>query len=58
MLEIIVVAGIVAIVAVMAGRSFYRTMMGKNGGCGWAGNCLSCTCKDLPETDQGQDTDK
>ncbi len=58
MLEIITVVGIVFIVAFMAARSFYRTMAGKNDGCGCAGNCLSCVSKDFGETDQGQDVDK
>jgi hypothetical protein len=58
MVEIIIVAGIVAIVAVMAGRSFYRTMTGKSDGCGCNGNCRTCACKDFPKTDQGQDADK
>ena len=58
MLEIIIVVGIVVIAAVMAGRSFYRTMAGKNDGCGCAGNCLSCARKDFGETYQGQDADK
>ena len=51
MLEIIIVVVIVAIVAVMVGRSFYRTVTGKNDGCG-------CACKDFSETYQGQDADK
>jgi hypothetical protein len=58
MLEIIIVFGIVAIVAVIAGRSFYRTMTGKSDGCGCAGNCLGCTCKEVADTQKGQDIDK
>ena len=58
MLEIIIVVGIVAIVAVMTGRSFYRTMTGKNDGCDCAGNCPSCACKDLAHMHQEQDADK
>lgn len=55
MLEIVIVIAIVAIVAFMTGRSLYRTMKGKNGGCGCSGNCLSCACKDFEKIDQGQD---
>ena len=58
MLETIIVVGIVAVVALMAGRSFYRTITGKNEGCGCTGNCLSCGCKDIAETDQGRDVGK
>jgi hypothetical protein len=47
MIETIIVVGIVVIVAVMAGRSFYRTMTGKNDGCGCAGDCQGCAGKDL-----------
>ena len=58
MFESIIVVGIVAVVAVMAGRSFYRTITGKNEGCGCTGNCLSCARKDFAETHQGRDTVK
>ena len=58
MLETIIVVGIIVIVAVMAGRSFYRTMTGKNDGYGCAGNCQGCACKDLADTHIGQDDDK
>ncbi len=58
MLETIIVVGIVAIVAVIAGRSFYRTMTGKNDGCGCVGNCHSCISKDFAKIDQGQEADK
>lgn len=58
MLEIIIIIGIVVTVAVMAGRSFYRTMTGKNDGCGFAGNCHSCACKDLAHMHKEQDTEK
>ncbi len=58
MIETIIVTGIVVIVAVMAGRSFYRTMTGKNDRCRCAGNCHSCACKDFAEMDQGQDVKK
>ena len=56
MLEIIIVIGIVVIVAVMAGRSFYRTFLisgtGKNDGCGCAGGCQGCACKDSMNLDR------
>jgi len=58
MLETVIIFGIVVIVAVLAGRSFYRTMTGKNDGCRCGGNCHSCTCKDFPEAHQGQDADQ
>ncbi|MBN2467676.1 MAG: FeoB-associated Cys-rich membrane protein [Deltaproteobacteria bacterium] len=54
MLETVIVFAIVVIVAVMGGRSFYRTMTGKNDGCGCSGNCHSCACKDFTKIDQGQ----
>jgi len=44
MIESIIVVAIVAIVLVLAGRSFYRTMTGKKSGCG--GSCLQCPSKD------------
>jgi len=46
-METIIVIGIVAIVAVIAGRSFYRTMTGKNNGCGCVGACRGCDCADV-----------
>ncbi|MBW1925057.1 MAG: FeoB-associated Cys-rich membrane protein [Deltaproteobacteria bacterium] len=58
MLEGIIVVGVVAVVAAMTGRSFYRTMAGKNDGCGCAGNCQGCACRDFAEMDQGRDTKK
>ncbi len=51
MIETVIVFGIVVIVAVLAGRSFYRTMTGKNDGCGCAGDCQGCAGKDFTETD-------
>lgn len=58
MLESIIVVGIVAVVAAMIGRSFYRAMTGNNDGCGCAGNCQGCACRDFAEMDQGRDTKK
>jgi len=58
MLDTIIVVIIVSIVAFIAGRSFYRTMTGKNDGCGCGGNCHSCAFKDFAEMDQGQDARK
>lgn len=52
MLEIIIVAGIVVIVSVLAGRSFYRTMAGKNDECGCTGGCQGCSCKDSMHLDR------
>jgi hypothetical protein len=46
-METIIVIGIVTIVAVIAGRSFYRTMTGKNNGCGCVGACRGCDCADV-----------
>jgi hypothetical protein len=46
MLDTIVVVAIIAAVAVMAGRSFFRTMNGKNKGGGCSGGCHSCARKD------------
>jgi len=42
MLEDIVIVGVVAVAAGMTGRSFYRAVRGKNGGCGCAGNRQTC----------------
>lgn len=58
MLEIIVVVGIVAVAAAVAGRSFYRTMTGKNVGCRCGCSCQGCACKDFAETYRGKDPDK
>ena len=55
MLETLIVVGIVIIVAVMAGRSLYRTITGKNSGCGCAGNCDGRACKDFAKAGQEQD---
>ncbi len=57
MLEIIIVVVIVAIVAFMSGRSFYRTMTGKNEGCSCVDNCQGCSYKDSLETDKEQDAE-
>lgn len=47
MVEIMIVIAIVAVVAVLAGRSFYRTMTGRNDGCGGcSGTCQECVCGD------------
>ncbi len=56
MLESIIVVATVAIVAVMAGRSFYRTVTGKDNGCGY--NCRSCACNGYAEAYPGQDVDR
>lgn len=53
MTETIVVVLIVSMAAFTAGRSFCRTMTGKNDGCGCAGNCHGCACKDFAETVKG-----
>ena len=46
-METIIVVGIVAIVVAMAGRSLYRTMTGKNDGCGCISACRGCDCTDV-----------
>jgi len=58
MLETIIVIGIVSAVAVMAGKSFYRTITGKSDSCGCAGNCQGCACRNFVEMNQGQDIQK
>lgn len=58
MLENIIVVVIVATVALMVGRSFYRTMPGKNDGCGCGVNCRGCAYKDFPGAYQGRDAGK
>lgn len=51
MVEMIIVIAIVAAVAVLAGRSFYRTMTGKNDTCGGCpGTCHGCGCTDITFT--------
>jgi hypothetical protein len=47
MFEVIIVIGIVAIVAFIAGRSFYRIITGKIDGCVCTGDCHGCAYKDL-----------
>lgn len=46
MFETIVVGAIVAVVLVLAARSFHRTLTGKNDGCGCSGGCLNCPSRD------------
>jgi hypothetical protein len=46
MLETIIVVAIMAVVLVLAGRSFHRTLAGKNSRCGCGGSCLNCPSKD------------
>ncbi|MBN2034414.1 MAG: FeoB-associated Cys-rich membrane protein [Deltaproteobacteria bacterium] len=58
MSETIIVVGIVAVPAVLAGRSFYRALAGKNDGCGCAGTRHRCGRRVFAQTDQGQDADK
>jgi len=58
MLEGIIVIGIIGIALATAGRSFYRTMTGKNGRCACSGNCPAYACGDFAEMDQKQDTKK
>ena len=41
MIETIIAVGIVVVVALLAGRSLYRTVTGKNEGCGCSGSCGS-----------------
>lgn len=55
MLEIIVVVGIVVVAAITVGRSFYRTITGRNSGCDYSCNCLNCAGKDFRKTRQGED---
>jgi hypothetical protein len=57
MLETIIVLGIVAVVAVMTGRSLYRAMKGGNGGCGCTGNCQCCQYNNFAEMHQEPDSD-
>jgi hypothetical protein len=58
MLEIIIVVLIVAVAAIMAAKSFHRTLTGKNDGCKCTNGCHSCTCKDFVKTYRAQDADK
>ncbi len=46
-MELFIVIAIVGAAAVLAARSFYRTMAGRNKGCGCGTNCRNCVCKDL-----------
>jgi len=52
MVEAIIVIMIVGITAVLLGRSLYRTMSGKSGGCG--GKCAGCSCKAAVRAAHGQ----
>jgi hypothetical protein len=58
--EIIIVVGVVIMASVWIGRSVYKTMTGKNAGCGCPGGCRGwvCTGKNLAETPQEQDAAK
>ena len=47
MIETIIAVGIVVVVALLAGRSLYRTVTGKNEGCGCNGSCQTPSCRDL-----------
>jgi len=58
MLETIITVGIVVVVAVLAGRSFYRTMTGKNDRCNCPDNCQSCTYENIMGTHQKRDAEK
>jgi len=58
MFEILMVAGIVAIALFMMGRSFYRTITGKNDGCGCTGNCHNCSSNMFEITDKDKDTNQ
>lgn len=50
MIETIIVSVIVVGVAVLAGRSLYRTFTGKDDGCGCGGDCTRCgSCRDASE---------
>jgi hypothetical protein len=55
MIETIIAVGIVAVFAFLAGRSLYRTVTGKNEGCGCSGSCGSGACRDLAGIHQGRD---
>ena len=52
MWETVIVILIVGLVALLAARSFYRTLTGKNDGCHCGGNCSACTCTH-ESTDEG-----
>ena len=50
MVENIIVCVIVGGVLVLTGRAFYRTLAGKNDGCGCGSSCSgSATCQESPE---------
>ena len=56
MAETIVVSAIVGVVLILAGRSFYRTLSGKNDGCGCESKscCNSGSCRKPGATKQQQ----
>jgi len=58
MSEIVLVFAILAIVAVLTGRSLYRTMTDRNGGCGCCNHCHGCLRKDIAKADPIRDTDE
>lgn len=55
MLEYIIVIAIILTVAIITGRSLYRTLTGKNDGCGCAGPCPGCAIKDMTDPHRRQD---
>ena len=58
MIEIIIAVGIVAVFAFLAGRSLYRTVTGKNEGCGCGGSCQTSSCRDLAGIHREQNGEK
>ena len=58
MVETIIAVGIVVVFAALAGRSFYRTVMGKNERCGCSGSCQSASCRDLGGGPRERDGDQ
>lgn len=59
MVETLSVVGIVSVVVVLTGRSLYRTLTGKNDGCGGCnGACSGCGVKSLADMLGEQDSRK
>lgn len=57
-MEIIIVAGVVAVAAVWIGIFFYKNVIGRNAGCGCSGCCQGCACKTFEDPHSKQDGGK
>jgi hypothetical protein len=49
MIEHFIVTAIIAGALFLVGRSLFKSLSGREKGCGCSGNCANCTCQDFPE---------